>query len=94
MRSARVELRVMRTMFGLPAAAGNAFATMRARKSAGKIRRNMGSSLPQRLEERTHAGESPAATRPACIDYHGGEDHSLPCAFYESGTLVSFCWCA
>ena len=42
MRSARVELRVMRTMFGLPAAlAGTAFTTRSAKKSAGKIRRNI-----------------------------------------------------
>ena len=39
---------------------------------------------------RTHAGESPATThiQPLYIDYHGGEDHSLPCAFYESGNVV------
>src|SRR6478752_6433930 len=62
MRSARAELRVMRTIFGLPAACiGTAFATMRTRKSAGTIRRHMPSSLPQRLK--THAGGSPAATQ-------------------------------
>ena len=33
-------------------------------------------------------------TGPPDIDYHGGEDYTLPCAFYESSGWVSSCCCA
>ena len=97
MRSERVELRVMRTMFGLPAA-GAEIAPMSEQKNDQKCRKNP----PEHTVKFTAAIEATEArgrvarghTGPLDIDYHGSEDHSLPCAFYESGAWVSYCWCA
>src|ERR1700674_1186553 len=64
MRSARVDSRVMRTIFGLVAACAEIVDNaMRATRSAADVVRNMETSLPQRSRKWTHTGESRAATQ-------------------------------